>query len=121
MQLYSAKVRLKGDLYNEVSKTALSAAEILLLQHIHGADSVVGITPTGDDPDRMISAERDRLSITYPKYVDKVFPAHATLPRTFGNFIAEDPAPSKGPQPEVDISTLNMAKSKKSAVAAAMA
>jgi F-type H+-transporting ATPase subunit alpha len=48
MQLYSAKVRLSGSLYNEVRKDELTAPEILLLRSIHGGtEAVTEVKATG--------------------------------------------------------------------------
>lgn len=72
MQLYSAKVRLSGSLYNEVSKSDLTAAEITVLRLIHrGDDSVVEIKPTGN-VNRSDSEERDRLQQVYGKALSSI-------------------------------------------------
>ena len=48
MQTYNAIVRLGGKLENEVQKNALTAPEVLILQKIHGKDSVIKIEPVGE-------------------------------------------------------------------------
>ncbi|WP_137389149.1 hypothetical protein [Rhodoligotrophos defluvii] len=65
MQTYSCKVRLHNDLYNEVRKYSISAAEVMVLKYIHGGeDSVVDIVPDGKI-DRTDREERDHLRQTY--------------------------------------------------------
>jgi len=64
MQLYSGKVRLNGNVYHEVRKDGMSAAEVVLLQHIHGNDSVVDIAKDGET-ERRDPVERTRLMEIY--------------------------------------------------------
>jgi hypothetical protein len=69
MKLYSARVRLAGEIKNEVNKVDLTAAEIIILQTIHGAsenasDPVVDIKETGSVK-RTDAQERARLEETY--------------------------------------------------------
>lgn len=64
MKLYSCKVRLSGSLYNEVPKTDVTAAEVTLLQTLHGTDSVVQIYETGKNKVGQ-SDERSRLIEVY--------------------------------------------------------
>jgi len=45
-QLYNCNVRPGGDLIHDVPKENLSAAEIMVLNHVHGEGSVVNIEPT---------------------------------------------------------------------------
>lgn len=67
MKLYSAKVRLLGSLNNEVRKTNLTAAEIAILQRIHGGhDAVVDIVEVGKVNKRTDRSERNRLMQLYP-------------------------------------------------------
>ena len=87
MQRCKATVRLAGDMRNAVVKTGVSPAEVMVLQHIHGLDSVVDIRVTGNDrgnPQRH-HGELARLRNTYrEKAVAAVFPgAKPTLPETF--------------------------------------
>lgn len=81
MQIYRCKVRLAGDLRNEVRKREATAPEIMILRRIHGHDAVVDISHVRSDK-RQHSAERARLAATYrPKIVESLFgPAHQPLP-----------------------------------------
>ena len=45
-QLYKCSVRPGGDLIHDVPKTGVSAAEIMVLNHVHGEGSVINIEPT---------------------------------------------------------------------------
>lgn len=49
MQAYNCKVRLHGSLYNEVPKSGVSAAEIMVLRVIHGNDAVADLEAAGDN------------------------------------------------------------------------
>lgn len=64
MQTYSGTIRLSGSLYNEVSKSGMTAAEVILLRKIHGADAVVDLEPTGEI-NRTDNTERRRLEDIY--------------------------------------------------------
>lgn len=88
MKLYECKVRLGGSVADEVRKPTVTAAEINLLQEIHGEDAVVEVretshTATNDIPGhprfgkpRTEDDERDRLEAIYgEKLVGKVFGA----------------------------------------------
>lgn len=48
MRLYDCHVRLGGKTSNEVPLFAITAAEIIVLRHIHGDDSVVRVEPAGE-------------------------------------------------------------------------
>lgn len=89
MDLYSGKVRLAGDMRNEVRKTNLTAPEVLLLRRIHGNDALTELEKTGSmKVDHQ--AERQRLYTDYPAaintdakrhYVEELFgPNHQDLP-----------------------------------------
>jgi hypothetical protein len=118
MQLYSAKVRLGGSLYNEVRKDELTAPEILLLRSIHGgAEAVTEVKATGKeafDVDeegnkrlRTDKAERARLKRIYDAYnkkLDKLFGPMGALPQVLEDdfVVAEDAKPvrrQKAPEP----------------------
>lgn len=45
MQIYDVSVRPGGYMGTDVPKKNVSAAEILVLRHIHGEDSVINIKP----------------------------------------------------------------------------
>src|SRR5262245_14074882 len=68
MHLYSAKVRLNGNINNEVRKENLTAAEIHLLRELHAGpnDPVVEIVHTGY-VDRTDAKERRRLAQEYTR------------------------------------------------------
>lgn len=119
MQLYSAKVRLGGSLYNEVIKDDLTAAEITLMRVIHGGDdSVVEIKPTRNDA-RSDTEERARLQQIYGRAlagIENVKTLNAVLgvpgvplPQVVPGFEPAIPAnarrvrrsdPAPGPEPE---------------------
>lgn len=65
MQTLNAMVAITGDRNNMVWKRGLTPAEILLLQQLHGADSVLQIEPTGEER-REPSEEITRLKELYP-------------------------------------------------------
>lgn len=84
MAIYSAKIRLQSSPMNEVLKSGLSAAEVVLLTAIHGEDAVVDVAL--EDGVRNVSpddaAERERLTEIYEGYVAKAFgPGNTPLPR----------------------------------------
>ncbi|MEP3483313.1 MAG: hypothetical protein ABJP25_02785 [Sneathiella sp.] len=64
MQLYDGTVRLSGSVLNEVPKTEMTAAEVLLLVNIHGSGSVVRLIRRKMDK-RNHSDERERLGKKY--------------------------------------------------------
>lgn len=64
MQLYSIKVRLGGLVNNEVRKSGVTAAEIMVLRALHGDDAVVDITSAKMDH-RTHAEERARLNAIY--------------------------------------------------------
>ena len=118
MQLYSAKVRLGGSLYNEVPKDELTAPEILLLRSIHGGtEAVIEVKATGKeafDVDeegnrklRTDKAERARLKRIYDAYnkkLDKLFGPTGVLPQVLEDdfVVVEDAKPvrrQKAPEP----------------------
>lgn len=87
MQRCKATIRLAGDMRNTVVKTGVSPAEVMVLQNIHGLDSVVDIRVTGNDqghPQRH-HGELAKLRKQYrEKAVAAVFPgAKPALPETF--------------------------------------
>lgn len=60
MHIYSAKIKLGGLLTNEIRKSGLTAAEILVLRRIHGDDALSEIIQVGT-VNRSDSKERQRL------------------------------------------------------------
>jgi hypothetical protein len=66
VQLYNGRVRLGGSLLNEVPVYNVTAAEILVLEAMHGANNFVGIERSKDDQGNLKTrtderAERDHL------------------------------------------------------------
>lgn len=64
MRLYDVKVLLAGSRENEVRKTDVTAAEIMILRALHGSDSVLDIQKKGMDK-RPHGEERARLFNLY--------------------------------------------------------
>lgn len=82
-QVANCIVALGGDTGNTVPKTNVTAAEIAVLQTIHGGDAVKEIVPTREIPANH-RAERERLLMTYRAkdgenrpIVDRMFPGAA--------------------------------------------
>jgi len=71
MQTLNALVAITGDRNNMVWKIGLTPAEILLLQGLHGADSVLQIEPSGEVK-REPQEEIARLRMEYPLYHERV-------------------------------------------------
>ncbi len=69
MQFYDCVVTLRGAenlAAGEVYKADISAAEVIMLRAIHGAESVTRIKPT-EQRDTDDNAERNRLWLVYAK------------------------------------------------------
>lgn len=91
MDIYAGKIRLGGDMRNEVRREGLTAPEVILLQRIHGNDSVMELEKTGAEK-RNHQEERGRLYTAYPAainadakkhFVEELFgPNHQDLPVT---------------------------------------
>lgn len=113
MKLYSATVRLKGNLLNEVVKTYITAAEIVVLQRKHGADAVVRVTEIGEVRRRSDRRERERLANLYKAglsadgqmrlhgvdLIDSIFGVGSPLPQEY-KAISHDPDDENSPEPE---------------------
>lgn len=92
MQIANALVALGGDRRNTVPKSNITVAEVMVLQAIHGEDSVHEIEIVGDS---QIAAEdlRDYLRSHYPAkdedarlIVDMVFPGRRPdFPQSFSD------------------------------------
>lgn len=67
MQLHNVTVRLGGSLNNTVPKFRVTAAEVLVLRHIHGDDSVVDVIPTDFDKKLRHDSEYARLAHVYDR------------------------------------------------------
>lgn len=81
MQIANVLVALAGDHRNSVPKLGVTAAEIPVLQMIHGADAVKDIEPAGEIT-RSNRDERARLARTYKAKegrspVDQLYPGAA--------------------------------------------
>jgi hypothetical protein len=64
MHTYSCKVRLGGSVINEVPKVGVTVPEMVLLQHVHGADSISNVAYS-KAVERTEDEERDRLRQVY--------------------------------------------------------
>jgi hypothetical protein len=69
MQYYKCKVRLSGSPLNEVQKV-LSAPEILVMQYIHGVDSIVDVKLI-DEKQVNLREEKERLKGLYDQALVK--------------------------------------------------
>lgn len=85
MQYYSAKLRLSGSTMNEV-RGVYSAPEILLLQYIHGVDSVTEMKAKEKRAINMreykdyLKGKYDSALVKRDQSVDKIFGALGQLP-----------------------------------------
>lgn len=84
MQLANCRVRLGGDMTNEVLKQSVTPAEVAVLRLIHGDDSVLKVEPFKQDK-RPHAQEFERLLAEYgQKVVEAAFPGVAPqLPVSF--------------------------------------
>jgi hypothetical protein len=57
MKLYTCKLRLAGNVLNEVIKSETTAAEIEIFRFIHGSDSVLDIKETGEAQTALLDDE----------------------------------------------------------------
>lgn len=104
MRFYDCLVHLtdaNGVTLTEVPKMKVSAAEVLMLQHIHGVDKVTGIADRGDD--KVVHSQlRDQLGKTYgDKNVFELFgPGHRELPQRLADQTDEgDNVDDSAPKP----------------------
>lgn len=86
MQLANALLALGGDKGNTVPKYRLTAAEIAILQAIHGSDSVFDIVPLDEHLSVSVREEKTRLLEQYPSrdddgalVVEAVYPGGAPI------------------------------------------
>lgn len=120
MHLYNCKVRLSGSLYNEVPKTGITAAEIIVLRVIHGDDAVADITPAGEE--KKSSAQlRGELALMYGKAlrgieeirtINGIFGVAGELPEHLPGFAPEKKAaakPAKSKKAEDDVNDEDLA------------
>lgn len=102
MKLYDCKLRLGGNVVNEVRKEKVSAAEVIIMRAIHGDDAVIEIVEVGEDK-RSDAEERDRLAAALydAEMLSKVFGISAIpLPQEVPGV-----ASPKKSQPVVDVDT----------------
>jgi hypothetical protein len=64
VKLFTCKVRIMGEVKDEVVRTGATSAEIKILRMIHGDDGVVDVQPEGE-ADRSEAEERARLEMFY--------------------------------------------------------
>lgn len=101
MELYDCKILIGGSRENEARKEAITAAEIIMLRHIHGEDSVLDIKPAGSS-DISDAKVREALALIYgpddmtpsasgPKILQDVFgPRGVALPRAIEGVEAKE-------------------------------
>lgn len=90
MEIYNAKILLGGSRDNEARKTFITAAEVAVLRHIHGQDSVLELAHVGTCKDLKGKQAREILAVAYgaedngpggPKILKDIFgPESAALP-----------------------------------------
>lgn len=97
MHLYNCKVRLAGQLHNEVYKPQVSAAEVLILKTIHGDDAVVGLEragkgkPVHDQLRRQLEDTYERgLRGARTSMTELFGPRHQPLPEKLPSYVLED-------------------------------
>jgi hypothetical protein len=112
MDVYSCRVRLKGSLLNTVNKEQVTAAEIVLLDHIHQGDNpaVYDIQKIGEAK-RSDRQERDRLSRMYGEILGRPGAAvigevlgvgNVPLPQSIGDDYQERMVEDNGIQAAID-------------------
>lgn len=65
MKLYDCRVRHNGNLLHEIPKSRITAREVQLLKHIHGADAIVALAEVGEDASITDASEYKRLALAY--------------------------------------------------------
>jgi hypothetical protein len=116
MQRANCMVRLNGDLNNVVPKSGVTPAEILILRHIHGQESVVDIRPTEFDERVRNERELERLARAYDQgssfvakpgdqhksVIETLFPgAMKKLPLTLEEIGIDSGAAAAAPEPTI--------------------
>lgn len=105
MQPYKCKLRLNGNLNNEVVKRGVTAPEIMVLRALHGADAVVDISEDGPMDKRSHSEERARIMLLYANQeamTDVTFKARMEMMRNlFGPDSGTIPLPARLPDTQV--------------------
>lgn len=123
---YSAKIRLGGSVLNEVRKTDMSPAEVIIMRRIHGDDMVVDLVETQREPtpeEKLLEeqgvTERPALEAKYgrilaretpPTSFDILFgPSHMDLPPRLLEFAKTAAAKAAKPAKPVETATSKMA------------
>lgn len=94
MRQFACKVRLSGNLYNEVPKSEVTIPEINILRVIHGGDAIVDIKEI-KPVDRTDAEERDRLAQIYGAAIKNRQEIVGGLPALIG--FAGTPLPTETP------------------------
>lgn len=90
MDHHSISLAIAGDITHTISKEFVTAAEIVMLQQIHGSHAVTNIKPTGSF-DHDSDGERNRLGELYnDQKVDETFTKYGELPTTLSSAKVED-------------------------------
>lgn len=84
MEIYDCKILVGGSRNNEVRKKSVTAAEVVMLRHLHGEDSIIDVVHVGSS-DISMSKVREILALTYgPGDVDTTRAGPAILKEVFG-------------------------------------
>jgi hypothetical protein len=79
---YTAKIRLGNSVTNEIRKENISAAEIMILQRLHGGDAVLDIKEGKNDNSPYLD-ERENLYRRYSRALSRLEPS-ITFDQMFG-------------------------------------
>ena len=124
MNLYSCKVRLGGEIHNEVFIKDATPADIQILRRIHGMDAVLDIKHTGQE-ERDYDQELDRLMRSYSMRVEHageevplvavLFPYGKSFPQVVAGveLIAAEPEKTSAPEAKETKTQTKQAPSKK--------
>jgi hypothetical protein len=104
MDQFDCKVRLAGSVGNEVRKELVTAAQIIILRHIHGEDSVLDIVGR-PEVKRGDTEERDRLAKEYGalKVAELFGPVHNPLPKTVPGLVDVKPRMERAPKSKEEL------------------
>lgn len=92
MKLYDCKVRIMASVQDEVIKTGISQAEIVVLKAIHGDDAISGVSSAGVakvklDPTNPESDERPRNEAEEREHLEMVY-GEGIIAKIFGAPVA---------------------------------
>lgn len=93
MHVFNAKIRLGGELNNEVAKRGLTVPEILVLKRLHGAEGVVSLEHSGVLANYDDEEERERLTDMYEVGLGALHESQKTSVK--GMFSEYGPLPAK--------------------------